>query len=1719
MIQNDSTQQSLQELINLQKTEIDQNQQLLNAQKLNSAAATTATTTNNTNNANVSNGPTSYMPPAVSFSSQTQAYQQQFAQQAQGLGSTNSNGYGFLDTMYVNNSRVSNQTRQTMAADYGARLSNATVAGAGALAGTVADLGGNAIAGGMFGAGLLGQVAMGGIAGGLVGGFAQIGVDQMKQSQAYNKYLLRNSDQIINPLNSKNERDISGFSTGERHEASSYLRNLDTTEYMKSDEIANVTQKFTEGGLLKDTKDLGDFKTKMKKLTDTVKEGALILNETYDTIADLMSSMKKSGIADKNFDPLISKSKVVGSMVGMTGAQALQTSLVGATNINSGTENSNDITANRVEDSLLYTNDMYTKLTEKKNSGKINQEELRQFNAITDAGGVAAVAPETVNYQNQMLSANGGLLGKNSINFFDYDKKSQSFNFNSDEFKAFVSSDKNLNKISEDTATKINSLDDAGKQKWMEKSQTYMINNLDSDKMNRFDNKIISATKGMGGEYADMNTEQTLNSLGLADTPQRTIMAGTLDAYKEDGGALRVKSNAYATKEALTAKINAKNPGILGEMSNDWTKFKNKIGDFFQSNISDPMSDTVQSVQDAMYGKKWVHADIENMSNYDYSSAGMKKDKIDAGQTLSSTLSSLNKVSSSGGYVDPDLKSLVESLKKSNELQIASNDHYTKEKVTKFNSSQGLEDVKLGSGTLSDAAKYKLLQDQSDKNNLSETIVAALLKYAQQNGTSNTTGMSGSVLDEASKALNKKVTGAGDSGFSDATSYLGKLTAAYGGNQNLAMSAFFSSQQSVDSSLRNGGVSIDKARSSGDLSSLSDLDYTKYITNKTVLNNVNGVNNNNTWGGDSHNGSSYDVSGDTFKGGPQYNIDYDYKKGAKTNLKDTNGSVDNYSMIHSYAKQFGISPNALGSTIAIESGGLNPKPNTAGATGIMQMLPSTFQDYVGKTATLPDKSTKKITADDISDPYINAWAGTDYYSKQLKSADNNPYLAYLGYNQGPGDEYGNGLAPLITNLRSDLGMKDTDSLAGITPEQILSTIHNGKHYTNGGNVGMYGEGDKALVGFTQDYNQGLITNTKVKETKKAAVTTTSRNVDAANMSATDEQYQRSLENSGILTYKYDPASLMSLDKSVNANKMNTNYTSDTSKLFNEGIPDKDIGKYNYADALKQYNSRISVEESNLSRASNDKQYGENHPILGAFSGAMGESHINSSQKSLATLYAGKFNLEKNFNSNIAKTLGLSQDKDESDTNFNIKIDTGIVGEWDRNQKLMSDYANASDKDKKNTAWGKLTTTERSQAMDWQQSIKDSGKADALNLGSANSEGRDKYYMLDHKENLITPEDKAEYAKTTGKKDASYEDYKKKANDTSWFTDNKDDAEKNHKIYKTSKTSTADLIKSINTQKEAFTDAQLEGGEKLVGDYSQLMTKSGSAFTPDIKEKILSLIQNPGTNSSEQLKGIASNTTDKSAASAITNMAKVMDDKFGKNTDALIGLTKYLSDVQNMAKGLSSTATNASEAIQGMGDDSLKSYMSALDHDATTLKQAVDKGGPEQQNESMTTMKKDFDNTLSALATKDNTDKDSTESKLSEFATKMAGNSDKIDEINKSILTIESKTNKNEDGSTITPEQKTDAFKKLSDDLLSAKDTAADATTTATGAVKDASTAADQFTTAASDLVKGVVNAITILKKGTDAATEAAGIATTVANHAQKNPLYIIPDLFNPPKVK
>lgn len=1080
--QNNSLNESIQELINVEKeqmrilNEMNNRDSTVDAQflmnqsaeyaRIEQAAAVQSQpnlqnmhnpnmymyASNNTQNAV---GPsTNYGPPILAYDPRTgQMRKQQFAEYADNVAG-DQNSYGFVSSIFPQNSRTSNETRTLTAMDAGYRVSQAAIAGLGAIgtAGSTWALGG-ALSGGI--GGFLGSLALtGGISAG-VGLYTDMAIDEVKKQSAYRKYLTQNSYMFINPQESTNDRDVAGFSQKQTKEAANFLRGLSHETFLKDEEIMMLTQKFTEGGLLKDTKDLETFKKQMTALTKSVKTGALILNETYENIADVLAEFKKLGLDQKDFNKTLSGIKLNAANLGIDASELTDRVISYLTNLNYGTGNSNTNTYSRLEDTTLYTSSMYDELA-KIPDYKKTQKEKAAFNMIKNLGGVEKAA-EYLNTMQEKILDNDLIKNQIAGYFFDYDAEKKNWSLNEGKFKDFLSSDKTFGQIANVVSQKFAQLNEQGNgaavTEFMANAGTYMRNSMtDGDVAKTIQGSInaLLRDEAYGGNGYD-TTKILSDIFKITDSGAQNLLGTYLDYRIGKGDDLGFHFKQQKRWTEVVNSTKAKTPSIGEWIGSKWGQFKESVTKL-PVTIGDWFSDVSVGISDWWYTKKNGVAppklkdtfEIESLK-YGTSAKGVALSQTETLGDIGRVSESLNRLREKGYTLDEEISKLADNAMNS----------FNKNVIKARKRIADWDQVDEGVATRKDE-----IMNISSTTGLSEVILSALVKYDQTNNTDKVLGEAlKSVAESLSQAVNK-----------------------YHGNETLGLLSSYTGVD-VDGMLRDQfNIDINKLTSS-DIEKLKSLkiddielsDETKEII-KQLLN--------------------VDLS----KGaqpGQQVVVTSTQEGGYTVNYSATGTTKKNEDIIKLAAEKYSFSEAAFAALLSTENeSGEDHSVNSAGARGAAQVTEWT-KDYAGAvdvvTGAVWDGSMASVTGEANNSMNISVGAAEydDYLNRYAKG---NAFIAYGMYNGGPTG---------FGNILRSAGYSE-DQWENLTGNQIMSILNTYKPDTE--YQAAMRRYIQQLEKVTGDSGVGDVSGSDIN---KGVTTTTTR---------VDEQGNQYVVNNGIRTY-------------------------------------------------------------------------------------------------------------------------------------------------------------------------------------------------------------------------------------------------------------------------------------------------------------------------------------------------------------------------------------------------------------------------------------------------------------------------------------------------------------------------------------------------------------------------------------------------------------------------
>ena len=471
--------------------------------------------------------------------------------------------------LYANESKMSMEARELSGANLGEKMATCTLSGVSMLSGFAGSSIGSAL-----GSGMIGSLVGGAVGGAAVGAFVDIGVDQMKQNFAYNKYLLQNSYRFINPFESNNDRNAAGFNRSERWDAANWLRKFNTKMKISDDDTMMLLQGFTEGDLLRDTSDVESFKKKMEQLTKSVKTMALSLNETYEEVVQTMADLKKAGLDTRDYKAIAGLGKITGSFTGQDAGNVVdyQTKLAKA--LANGTSLDINKTMSLVQGTESFLGYLYSE-AEKNQDTDENARLL--YNRINNRGGVEGATSDYLQISKEMLGTNGTQFNVAGAAFYDY--KNGQWVFNKDRYEQYKNSD--FNTIAKAGAANMQAAGKAGIAEWQSNAGNIMMGDFGSDVSSMADlfRTIVNAAKRTSGmeDWSTANVMENIFGIKGEDTKFMSQLTDEINNHPDIPG----KINAMAFAQTAMDDVLSNRVGFGYELKNMWEGAKDTIGDLF----------------------------------------------------------------------------------------------------------------------------------------------------------------------------------------------------------------------------------------------------------------------------------------------------------------------------------------------------------------------------------------------------------------------------------------------------------------------------------------------------------------------------------------------------------------------------------------------------------------------------------------------------------------------------------------------------------------------------------------------------------------------------------------------------------------------------------------------------------------------------------------------------------------------------------------------------------------------------------------------------------------------------------------------------------------------------------------------------------------------------------------------------------------------------------
>lgn len=620
----------------------------------------------------------------------------------------------------MNQSKLSMEAREVKGANIGEKLATGTLGAASIFSGWAGQT-----VGGALGTGIVGSI-VGGMAGGAVlGAYADIAADQTKQTFAYNRYLAQNSYRFINPFESKNDRNVSGFSRNERWDTSNWLRKFNTDMKISDDDTMTLLKGFTEGDLLRDVSDVDTFKKKMTDLTKSVKTMALSLNETYEEVVQTMADLKKAGLDTRDYKAIAGLGKVTASLTGQDAGDVVNYQKNLASALSNGTSLNVNKTMSLVQGTESFLGALYTDAEKNQSNEDLSQKQRDDatllFNRINNRGGIEGATSDYLQVSKELLGSNGTWFNQNGAAFYDWDEESQTWKFNKDKYNQLKG--RSLSEINAEATRTLEASqggvgDMTATQKWLENSGNIMMGDFGAnlqDLAGLFET-ITNAAKQTAG-YNGWSTEAVMESLFGIKGEDSKFMSQITDSITARPELFN-QINAMSFAQTMADNVMSNRVGIGYEIKNGWEKQKDIIGDAVAP-VANLFSKTGQNMSD------WWYGGITDM-NLLRERWGKMNWESSPTKSVEDALAKFAEASKSAGSSDSEVNKILGLTGKNADL--SDRDMYSS--IDKL--------AKALSGLADNADEYaKIIRNAADESNVSENVVAAAVSALGVKDTSD----------------------------------------------------------------------------------------------------------------------------------------------------------------------------------------------------------------------------------------------------------------------------------------------------------------------------------------------------------------------------------------------------------------------------------------------------------------------------------------------------------------------------------------------------------------------------------------------------------------------------------------------------------------------------------------------------------------------------------------------------------------------------------------------------------------------------------------------------------------------------------------------------------------------------------------------------------------------------------------------------------------------
>ena len=526
--------------------------------------------------------------------------------------SENLDSMGFFS---ANQSKMSNEAREMMGANVGAKFSAGALGAASMFSGTAGSFLGQTLGKAAFGGGLTGAAGgllFGAAGGAVIGGTVDIMNDQVKQNFAYDRYLLQNSNKFIDVFESNNDRNVGGFSRKERWNMSNWLRHFNTENYMTDDDTMTLLKNFTEGDLLREVSNVDNFKEKMSQLTDSVKSMALSLNETYENVAQMMADLKRKGIDQRDYKNIAATSKVIGGLTGQDGAEVMEYT----SNLTQSLTQNTRLDPDKMLKTVMGAEGYIGQFLKDSFNNRANSKEAEDlYNMLNNRGGVEGATTQYMSIAKELMSGDSNPFSPYMAAFFEYD--GNDWKYRDDVYERFKNEGWSLDQLAavatgkNDFGTGYLFAPTYAKSAFLENKEHYMMSTFGTGGVSSMSEVIDLIIKAAGKQtgWEGQSAEILLEGLLGVKGEDAKFAAITNEMIAADGGRLESKISAAGVAQAMVSDYQANHPGAWYSVKNWWGETKDTLG-----NVGTAVASPFRAMGLA-FSDWWMGKPVEDMQN------------------------------------------------------------------------------------------------------------------------------------------------------------------------------------------------------------------------------------------------------------------------------------------------------------------------------------------------------------------------------------------------------------------------------------------------------------------------------------------------------------------------------------------------------------------------------------------------------------------------------------------------------------------------------------------------------------------------------------------------------------------------------------------------------------------------------------------------------------------------------------------------------------------------------------------------------------------------------------------------------------------------------------------------------------------------------------------------------------------------------------------------